>query len=487
MGIQKRFRRAFAVLVITLATIAGIVGTPSPAVSAQTLTCSFTATGNGFRVQWDSTLHADRIVIERYALNRFWWRARSDQMSSQFDDGPAPRGGASMQYRVKAKNASGQIIQQTDCSLINTSGFSCNASLLPDGSYQIASDGQPAGLGVDFVVRRQVSDGGPFYWRQRTDSVDAIDSSSPTDQANYQVLARIDRRISAIANCGGDIIEPPVLNCDSIDTRLPLVECEALLVLNSRGLGITENTDPCTWEGVTCTDNRVTHLNVPGRGLSGSIPPELGNLTSLIDLELQFNDFTGPVPTQLGQLSKLESLRIGRNSLTGSIPAQIGNLTALRILQSESNQFSGPIPAAIGAATSLQRIDLSFNMIGGSIPIELGNLSDLRFLSLENNQLSGPIPSELGQLDRVDTLVLSDNQLTGSIPAELGQLDRLHQLNLDSNLLSGDITIAMTGIRDTVDFLDLRRADDGNCFTVNDPDLAQWLTSMDADWDSCPA
>ena len=42
--------------------------------------------------------------------------------------------------------------------------------------------------------------------------------------------------------------------------------------------------------------------------LSGSVPPELGNLSSLETLDLASNDLTGSIPPELGNLPRLEIL-----------------------------------------------------------------------------------------------------------------------------------------------------------------------------------
>ena len=45
-------------------------------------------------------------------------------------------------------------------------------------------------------------------------------------------------------------------------------------------------------------------------GLSGPIPPEIGNLTHLEELWLRVNDLTGPIPAELGNLTSLTKLRL---------------------------------------------------------------------------------------------------------------------------------------------------------------------------------
>ena len=80
------------------------------------------------------------------------------------------------------------------------------------------------------------------------------------------------------------------------------------------------------WEGVTVGPgtNRVVKLDLRNKGLTGSVPPELGGLTQLRVLNLAHNRLTGAVPGELGGLSSLKELRLGANLLDGGIPEELG-------------------------------------------------------------------------------------------------------------------------------------------------------------------
>ena len=87
------------------------------------------------------------------------------------------------------------------------------------------------------------------------------------------------------------------------------------------------------WYGVTTNaQGRVVELNLFENQLSGSIPPELGNLSNLEVLVLAYNQLSGSIPPELGNLSKLEVLILGGNSLSGPIPPELGNLSKLEVL-----------------------------------------------------------------------------------------------------------------------------------------------------------
>ena len=78
------------------------------------------------------------------------------------------------------------------------------------------------------------------------------------------------------------------------------------------------------WYGVTTdSDGRVTELNLNNNQLSGEVPSELGNLTSLRRLNLTDNQLSGKVPPWLGDLTSLEWLGLPGNRFTGCIPAKL--------------------------------------------------------------------------------------------------------------------------------------------------------------------
>lgn len=229
----------------------------------------------------------------------------------------------------------------------------------------------------------------------------------------------------------------------------------------------------CTWYGVTCNSGgtAVTKLLLPSNNLTGTIAPEIENLTSLTELNFYFNRLTGSIPAGIGSLTNLTVLNLsGPNQLTGQIPTSLGNLSGLTRLFLNNNQLTGPIPVGIGALTSLWQLDLHSNQLTGGIPPALGNLRALTILELSSNplggsippevggmtglwycgfnslQLTGVIPPQMGSMTSLRTLYLSGNQLTGSIPRELGNLANLQLLSLHDNDLSGPIPGELGGL-----------------------------------------
>ena len=113
------------------------------------------------------------------------------------------------------------------------------------------------------------------------------------------------------------------------------------------------------WHGVaTDASGRVTSLSLSQNQLSGEIPAELGNLTSLTGLDLSHNQLSGEIPAELGGLTSLIGLSLRNNQLSGEIPAELGNLTSLTGLDLSQNRLSGEIPAELGGHDQPDRAEL---------------------------------------------------------------------------------------------------------------------------------
>ena len=151
------------------------------------------------------------------------------------------------------------------------------------------------------------------------------------------------------------------------------------------------------WNGVTTDVNgRVTGLYLYGNRLSGSIPSELGSLTNLGTLRLDNNRLSGPIPTELGGLTNLGILDLGDNRLSGPVPAELGGLTNLTTLSLYRNQLSGEVPPELGILANLTWLDLQGNPgLSGPLPGSFTGLSSLRSLWLEGTQLCLPGNAEV--------------------------------------------------------------------------------------------
>jgi hypothetical protein len=82
---------------------------------------------------------------------------------------------------------------------------------------------------------------------------------------------------------------------------------------------------------------------------------------------------------------------LGDNELTGSIPSELGLLTSLIEVHSSSNELSGSIPSELGElASSTKIIELGNNFLTGSVPSEMMFNSTIN-IDIYNNSLSNLI------------------------------------------------------------------------------------------------
>uniref|UniRef100_A0A6N2KGL5 non-specific serine/threonine protein kinase n=2 Tax=Salix viminalis TaxID=40686 RepID=A0A6N2KGL5_SALVM len=207
--------------------------------------------------------------------------------------------------------------------------------------------------------------------------------------------------------------------------------------------------DPCAfkWTGVFCSNStgtddylHVEELQLMNMNLSGSLAPELGQLSHLKILDFTWNKLTGSIPREIGNLSSLKLLLLNGNKLSGSLPDELGYLSKLDRLQVDQNNISGPLPKSFANMSSIRHLHLNNNSISGQIPPELHKLSALFHLLLDNNNLSGYLPPELSKLPEMRIIQLDNNNFSGSgIPATYSNLSRLAKLDLSKNNLDGSI------------------------------------------------
>ncbi len=216
--------------------------------------------------------------------------------------------------------------------------------------------------------------------------------------------------------------------------------------------------------------SELSFLEIQFSQLSGNIPEELGKLKHLYHLNLSYNQLSGEIPTSISQMTGLEYLVLYKNQLSGEIPNSIWQMPSLKRIELQYNQLSGELPQNINDLKTLDYLDLSYNQFTGEIPETICLLSDLFRLELSNNQLTGTLPENIGNLKKLEILKLANNQLSGTIPASIKQCSELTYIDLSNNQLHGDIMLDF--------FLQHYRGIDlnNNYFTGSIPvELASWL------------
>ena len=177
---------------------------------------------------------------------------------------------------------------------------------------------------------------------------------------------------------------------DPQDNPSLVADCETLLELRDAlagdgTLNWSESIPLTAWQGVVIGDSpqRVVRVRLVGNGLTGTVPSELGKLSGLRTLKLDHNQLTGVIPQELAELTELEVLDLGANALSGEIPGELGELRNLRELWLANNMLTGKFPEQLKSLGKLAAMDLYGNDLFGCIPKELrsveGNFGGLPY------------------------------------------------------------------------------------------------------------
>ncbi|KAH9779335.1 putative leucine-rich repeat receptor-like serine/threonine-protein kinase [Citrus sinensis] len=249
--------------------------------------------------------------------------------------------------------------------------------------------------------------------------------------------------------------------------------------------------DPCSGEegwaeipeenAVTCncsfsngTVCYVFRISLLANRLTGPIPKYLANISTLVNLTVQYNQFSGELPEELGSLLNLEKLHLSSNNFTGELPKTFAKLTNMKDFRIGDNLFTGQIPSFIQNWTKLEKLFIQPSGLVGPIPsgiFSLENLTDLRIsdlngpeatfpqlgnkkmtnLILRNCNITGELPPYLGNMTTLKVLDLSFNKLSGHIPSNFDDLNEVDYIYFTGNLLTGAIPPWMLEKGDKID------------------------------------
>ncbi|XP_065864566.1 probable LRR receptor-like serine/threonine-protein kinase At3g47570 isoform X1 [Euphorbia lathyris] len=204
----------------------------------------------------------------------------------------------------------------------------------------------------------------------------------------------------------------------------------------------SKDTSICNWIGITCgiRHHRVRGIRLTNMSLTGTIPPQIGNLSFLVNFSLLNNSFHGFLPIELFNLHRLKFLKLGFNFFNGVIPSWIGSFSQLQYLSLDFNKFKGGIPLQICNLTNLRRLYLGSNNLEGEIPKSIGNLINLEILSMGRNSIGGKIPLSIGNLTKLRAIDFDENKLAGALPSIMfAKLHDLEILDLSKNSFSDPI------------------------------------------------
>nr|POE57328.1 mdis1-interacting receptor like kinase 2 [Quercus suber] len=228
----------------------------------------------------------------------------------------------------------------------------------------------------------------------------------------------------------------------------------------------TNITNLCKWNGMVCdTTGTVSEIIISGANLNGTLAQF--NFTPFLNatcFDLSNNLLSGPIPSEIGQLTKLQYVSFYNNYLNGTIPYQFSNLQKVWYLDLGSNYLATPdlskflsmplltrlsfayniltygFPGFILDCQNLTYLDLAQNMLNGTVPEKVfSNLGKLEYLNLTKNLFHGAVSPKITKLSKLIDLHLGRNKFSGLIPEDIGSMSNLRIIELYNNLFEGRI------------------------------------------------
>ncbi|XP_057963186.1 phytosulfokine receptor 1 [Malania oleifera] len=205
------------------------------------------------------------------------------------------------------------------------------------------------------------------------------------------------------------------------DPSLQFKKLTALVIANCKLSG----TIPQWLKGCS----KLQLLDLSWNRLVGTIPVWFGNFQSLFYLDLSNNSFTGEIPKSITGLPSLINRNISLQDPSPDFHFFMRKNPSLRALQYNQiwsfpptvelsyNQLTGPIWPEFGNLKRLHILDLKFNYLSGSIPSNLSGMRSIETLDLSHNYLSGTLPPSLVNLSFLSKFSVAYNQLYGEIPS----------------------------------------------------------------------
>ncbi|XVF79478.1 hypothetical protein PTKIN_Ptkin14bG0225800 [Pterospermum kingtungense] len=208
-----------------------------------------------------------------------------------------------------------------------------------------------------------------------------------------------------------------------------------------------DSLDEDTTEGLVRNLTELRSLSLDGIDMSLINPQVFMNLpSSFQSLSLIMCNLQGKFPENIFQLPNLKSLYLASNNeLNLSLP-EFNRSSRIELLDLRGTSLSGSFPDSIGNLQSLKYLYLSGTSFSGVLPSSIGDLVSLKQLRLADLSLFGGLPNSIGNLVSLEWLLLVGCNLTGTIPRSLGNLSQLVQLDLSMNHFTGEIPFTLTNL-----------------------------------------
>ncbi|TKV99622.1 hypothetical protein SEVIR_8G056300v4 [Setaria viridis] len=199
----------------------------------------------------------------------------------------------------------------------------------------------------------------------------------------------------------------------------------------------------------------LKYLDMSGMNLSAAVDwiHGMSSLSSLEVLHLSNSHLRNTITIlSHSNLTALKVLDIGRNSFHTTIsPNWFWHIRTLTHLDISSSGFQGPIPYEMGNMTSLEQVYIGDNNITSMIPLNWENLCNLKIMDLSKSNITGDIGDLMDRLpkcswNKLYALDFSSNKLGGNLPNWLQPLKNLSYLNLNGNDITGPLPFWIGGL-----------------------------------------
>ncbi|XP_024156409.1 receptor like protein 27 [Rosa chinensis] len=254
------------------------------------------------------------------------------------------------------------------------------------------------------------------------------------------------------------------------------------------------NSNCCSWDGIECDEetHHVIGLDLSSSYLYGSInsnntifrlvhleslnladndfdfsqiPHTIRNFPKLRYLNFSFSGFSGQVPSEVSQLTKLSSLDLSQNidmfSNDELLRSLAQNLTGLQTLDLSNINISSTreIPESLFNVASLERLLLAYNNLSGRVEfLKLLKLPNLEWVDLSGNSLDVITETKTmnaSSIARLEYLGLGSCNIS-EFPNFLRYQNTLMYLNLSGNGMHGQVPKWMWNTsRESLGFLDI--------------------------------
>ncbi|GAK59691.1 receptor protein kinase [Candidatus Vecturithrix granuli] len=220
--------------------------------------------------------------------------------------------------------------------------------------------------------------------------------------------------------------------CTSV-TEIPQIECNILTTLYQQTNGDAwsnrndwlTTTMPCSWFGVSCDGGHISNISLPDNQLQGEFPSEIGDLTYLQTLVVNDNSLSGSLPGRLTNLAHLQTLNFQNTTLCEPQETAFQSwLNSIPTIHSSGQSCSTGICASVTEIPQLECETL----------VTLYTSTNGNDWVNNNGWLTTPTPCSWYGVScvsgHVTYLNLWLNQLMGPLPATLSHLSNLQSLNL---------------------------------------------------------